>query len=126
MRYEKSFQHYLRGSRWTRFSLAKRDDVKVVFVLGGFISDKKESLKFLKDWSYGEEVVSLSDEEFRLLEKVLAFDGSPHYETITPEGLRVRDDYCVNNFTYNPYVVKNQLDYVIKNVRQRKSDIMTN
>lgn len=126
MRYEKSFQHYLRGSRWTRSSLAKRDDVKVVFVLGGFISDKKESLKFLKDWSYGEEVVSLSDEEFRLLEKVLAFDGSPHYETITPEGLRVRDDYCVNNFTYNPYVVKNQLDYVIKNVRQRKSDIMTN
>lgn len=121
MRYEKSFQHYLESSQWVRSVLAGRNDAKVVFVLGAFVAYRKESVKFLKDWSYGEEVVSLSDEEFRKLKEVLAFDGSPHYETITPEGLRLKDDYCVNSFTYNPYVVKNQLDYVINILCKKKS-----
>ncbi len=84
-------------SKSNRAEIAKRDDVKLVFVAeertpGGSDAYKK----YVEKWLADEETVTLSSDEFSRLRELFRFNGIPHYETITPSGRRVRDDLQLN------------------------------
>jgi hypothetical protein len=42
----------------------------------------------------------VTNADFTRLQELFRFNGIPHYETITPEGRRVRDDLRITGF-YN-------------------------
>ena len=67
----------------------------------------------MEEWMCGEEVLVISREEFVHFQKILNFSTTPHYETLTPEGFLVKDDYGINCFTYGPRVVNSQIEYLI-------------
>ena len=84
-------------SKSNRAEIAKRDDVKLVFVAeertpGGSDAYKK----YVEKWLADEETVTFSSDEFSRLRELFRFNGIPHYETITPSGRRVRDDLQMN------------------------------
>lgn len=47
-----------------------------------------------------EETICVTNADFTRLQELFRFNGIPHYETITPEGRRVRDDLRITGF-YN-------------------------
>ena len=53
----------------------------------------------------------VSNADFNRLQELFRFSGIPHYETITPDCRRVRDDLRINGF-YN-------FDYDLKNVKEK-------
>ncbi len=59
-----------------------------------------------------EETVCMTKADFARMEELFQFNGIPHYETITPDGCRVRDDLRINgydNFDYELERLKEKL-----------------
>jgi hypothetical protein len=54
----------------------------------------------VKEWLADEDAICVTGEDFRRFEELFRFNGIPHYETITPEGRRVRDDLQIDGY-YN-------------------------
>ena len=54
----------------------------------------------MKEWLADEETICLSNTDFTRFQELFRFNGIPHYETITPDGRRVRDDLNFNGY-YN-------------------------
>ncbi|MCH5302390.1 MAG: hypothetical protein J1E77_06070, partial [Prevotella sp.] len=54
--------------------------------------------KYVSEWLADEETVCLSNADFLRMQELFRFSGIPHYETITPDCRRVRDDLRVNGF----------------------------
>jgi hypothetical protein len=52
------------------------------------------------EWLADEETVCVTNADFTRLQELFRFGGIPHYETITPDCCRVRDDLRINGF-YN-------------------------
>ena len=91
----------IQQSKQLRAEIAKRDDVKLIFIAGESTQGGSEAYhKYVKEWLDGEEVICVSNEDFRRFEELFKFSGIPHYETITPDGQRVRDDLQINGY-YN-------------------------
>ena len=57
----------------------------------------------MAEWLANEETVCVTNDDFTRLQELFRFNGIPHYETITPDSRRVRDDLRIDgydNFDY--------------------------
>ncbi len=91
----------IQQSKQQRAEIAKRDDVKLIFIADESTPGGSEAYRnYVKEWLADEDAICVSNEDFRRFEELFHFSGIPHYETITPEGRRVRDDLQIDGY-YN-------------------------
>ena len=91
----------IQSSKELRAKIAQRDDVKLVFIAGEATAEGSEAYhKYVKEWLADEETICIPDTEFSRLQEYFRFNGIPHYETITPDGRRVGEEYRINGL-YN-------------------------
>jgi thiol-disulfide isomerase/thioredoxin len=100
-------------SKEQRAKIAQRDDVKLVFIAEERTSEGSDGYKkYVAEWLADEETVCLSKSDFNRMMELFRFNGTPHYETITPDGRRVRDDLRIDgydNFDYELERLKEKL-----------------
>ena len=102
----------IQNSKNLRAEIAKRDDIKLVFIAGERTAEGSDAYhNYVKEWLADEETVCLSNTDFTRQQELFHFNGIPHYETITPDGRRVRDDISFNGY-YN-------FDYVINRLKDK-------
>ena len=86
-------------SKKQRAEIAKRDDVKLVFIAGERTTEGSDAYKkYVAEWLADEETVCVTNADFTRLQELFRFGGIPHYETITPDYRRVREDLRVQGF----------------------------
>jgi thiol-disulfide isomerase/thioredoxin len=91
----------IQNSKNLRAEVAKRDDIKLIFIAGERTAEGSEAYhNYVKEWLADEETICLSNTDFTRMQELFRFNGIPHYETITPDGRRVRDDLNFNGY-YN-------------------------
>ena len=89
----------IQQSKELRAEIAKRDDVKLIFIAEENTPDGSDAYKkYVAEWLAGEEAVCVSNAEFSRLQEMFEFNGIPHYETITPDGYRVCEDYRLRGY----------------------------
>ena len=89
----------IQASKELRAKVAKRDDVKLVFIAGERTAEGSEAYhNYVNEWLAGEETVCLTNQDFARLQELFQFNGIPHYETITPDCRRVRDDLRISGY----------------------------
>ena len=102
----------IQQSKDKRAEIAKRDDVKLIFIAGERTTEGSEAYKkYVAEWLADEETVCVTNTDFTRLQELFRFNGIPHYETITPDCRRVRDDLQLQGF-YN-------FDYELKRLKER-------
>ena len=103
----------IQSSKAQRAEIAKRDDVKLVFIAGERTTEGSEAYKkYVAEWLAGEDAVCVTNADFRRLQELLEFSGIPHYETFTPDGRRVREDiqlHGLHNFDFELQSLKEKL-----------------
>ena len=86
-------------SKELRAEIAKRDDVKLIFIAEERTAEgSDEYRKYVSEWLADEETICMAKANFVRLQELFQFNGIPHYETITPDGCRVRDDLRINGY----------------------------
>ena len=86
-------------SKALRAEVAKRDDIKLVFIAEERTAEGSEAYhNYVKEWLADEETICVSTTDFTRMQELFRFNGIPHYETITPEGRRVRDDLQISGY----------------------------
>ena len=91
----------IQQSKQQRAEIAKRDDVKLIFIADESTPGGSEAYRnYVKEWLADEDAICVTGEDFRRFEELFQFSGIPHYETITPEGRRVREDLQIDGY-YN-------------------------
>ena len=91
----------IQSSKELRAEIAQRGDVKLVFIAGEATAEGSEAYhKYVKEWLADEETICIPHTEFSRLQEYFRFNGIPHYETITPDGRRVGEEYHINGL-YN-------------------------
>ena len=89
----------IQQSKELRAEIAKRDDVKLIFIAEENTPDGSDAYKkYVAEWLAGEEAVCVSNADFSRLQEMFEFNGIPHYETITPDGYRVSEDYRLRGY----------------------------
>ena len=102
----------IQSSKQKRDEIAKRDDVKLIFIAGERTTEGSDAYKkYVDEWLANEETVCVTNADFTRLQEMFRFNGIPHYETITPDCRRVRDDLQLQGF-YN-------FDYELKRLIER-------
>ena len=100
-------------SKELRAEIAKRDDVKLVFIAEERTAEgSDEYKKYVSEWLADEETICMTKADFARMEELFQFNGIPHYETITPDGCRVRDDLRIDgydNFDFELERIKEKL-----------------
>ena len=100
-------------SKELRAEIAKRDDVKLIFIAGERTTEGSDAYKkYVAEWLANEETVCVTNADFTRLQELFQFNSIPHYETITPDCRRVRDDLRINgydNFDYELERLKEKL-----------------
>ena len=105
----------IQSSKQKRAEIAKRDDVKLVFIAEERTVDGSDSYKkYVAEWLADEETVCVNYADFARLQELFHFNGIPHYETITPDCHRVRDDLQVQGF----YGIINGLERLKEKLKQ--------
>ena len=103
----------IQSSKDKRAEIAKRDDVKLIFIAGERTTEGSDAYKqYVAEWLSNEETVCVTDTDFTRLQELFRFNGIPHYETITPDCRRVRDDLRIDgydNFDYELTRLKERL-----------------
>ena len=103
----------IQNSKNLRTEVAKRDDIKLIFIAGERTPEGSEAYhNYVKEWLADEETICLSNTDFTRMQELFRFNGIPHYETITPDGRRVRDDLNFNgdyNFDFTLNRLKEKL-----------------
>ena len=103
----------IQESKELRAEIAKRDDVKLIFIAGERTKEGSDAYKkYVAEWLANEETICLTNADFTRLQELFQFNGIPHYETITPDGRRVRDDLRIDgyhNFEYELERLKEKL-----------------
>ena len=75
--------------------------MKLIFIAGERTTEGSDAYKkYVAEWLADEETICVTNADFTRLQELFRFNGIPHYETITPEGRRVRDDLRITGF-YN-------------------------
>jgi len=101
----------IQQSKNLRAEIAKRDDVKLVFIAGENTAEGSEAYhKYVDEWLADEETVCITNADFRRLQELFQFNGIPHYETITPDCRRVRDDLSIDGFHNFDFELKRLLE----------------
>ena len=89
----------IQESKELRAEIAKSNDVKLVFIAGERTKEGSDAYKqYVAEWLADEETVCLTNAEFMRLQELFQFNGIPHYETITPDGRRVREDLSISGY----------------------------
>ena len=89
----------IQQSKELRAEIAKRDDVKLIFIAEESTPDGSDAYKkYVAEWLAGEEAVCVSNAEFSRLQELFEFNGIPHYETITPDCSRVSEDLRLRGY----------------------------
>ena len=102
----------IQESKELRAEMAKRDDVKLVFIAGERTTEGSDAYKkYVAEWLANEETVCVSNADFSRLQELFRFNGIPHYETITPDCRRVRDDLQINGF--------HNFDFELKKLKEK-------
>ena len=102
----------IQESKNLRAEIAKRDDVKIIFIAGERTTDGSDAYKkYVAEWLADEETVCITNTDFTRLQELFHFNGIPHYETITPDCRCVRDDLRINGY-YN-------FDYEMKRLKEK-------
>ena len=95
----------IQQSKDLRARIAKRDDVKLIFIAGERTAEGSEAYhKYIDEWLADEETICITNNDFSRMQELFRFNGIPHYETITPDCRRVRDDLRIDgyyNFDYD-------------------------
>jgi hypothetical protein len=103
----------IQASKELRAEIAKRDDVKLIFIAGEHTTEGSDAYKkYVAEWLADEETVCVTNADFARLQELFRFNGIPHYETITPDCRRVRDDLRIDgydNFDYELNQLKEKL-----------------
>jgi thiol-disulfide isomerase/thioredoxin len=103
----------IQSSKALRAEIAKRDDVKLIFIAGERTTEGSDAYKkYVAEWLADEETVCVTNADFRRLQELLEFSGIPHYETFTPDGRRVREDiqlHGLHNFDFELQSLKEKL-----------------
>ena len=101
----------IQSSKQKRAEIAKRNDIKLVFIAGERTTEGSDGYKkYVAEWLADEETICLTYQDYARLQELFGFNGIPHYETITPEGYRVRDDLRISNFYNFDYDVQRLKD----------------
>ena len=104
----------IQESKELRAEIAKRNDVKLVFIAGERTKEGSDAYKqYVAEWLANEETVCLTNAEFMRLQELFQFNGIPHYETITPDGRRVREDLSIHG--YDDF--ENELQWVLEKLK---------
>ena len=91
----------IQSSKDLRTKIAKRDDIKLVFIAEERIAGGSDAYKkYVAEWLADEETICITNAEFARMQELFQFNGIPHYETFTPDCRRVRDDLRFNGY-YN-------------------------
>ena len=86
-------------SKELRAEIAKRDDVKLIFIAGERTTEgSDEYKKYVSEWLADEETICVTKSDFVRLQELFQFNSIPHYETITPDCRRVCDDLRINGY----------------------------
>ena len=102
----------IQSSKDIRAEIAKRDDVKLIFIAGERTAEGSEAYhQYVKEWLADETTICLINAEFTRLQELFRFNGIPHYETITPDCRRVRDDLQIHGF--------HGFDYEMQNLKEK-------
>ena len=89
----------IQGSKNLRAEIAKRDDIKLIFIAGERTAGGSEAYhRYVKQWLADEETICLTSNDFGRLRELFRFNGIPHYETITPDCRQVRDDLRIDGY----------------------------
>jgi len=103
----------IQESKELRAEIAKRDDVKLIFIAGERTKEGSDAYKkYVAEWLANEETICLTNADFTRLQELFQFNGIPHYETITPDCRRVREDLSIggyHNFEYELERLKEKL-----------------
>lgn len=101
----------IQQSKNLRAEIAKRNDVKLIFIAGESTAEGSEAYhKYVNEWLADEETVCITNSDFRRLQEMFQFNGIPHYETITPDCRRVRDDLRIDGFHNFDFELKRLLE----------------
>lgn len=104
----------IQDSKNLRAEIAKRDDVKLVFIAGERTTEGSDAYKkYVAKWLADEETVCVTDADFTRLQELFRFNGIPHYETITPDCRRVREDLRISGYE----IFENQLQRLLEKLR---------
>lgn len=82
----------IENSRQLRDSIAKRQDIEMVFITSERYSPQKEYDEYAEKHLKGEECYRIPDEDYRRLMALFCFNGIPHYELVAPDGRIVERD----------------------------------
>ena len=105
----------IQESKELRAEISKRDDVKLVFIAGERTTEGSDAYKkYVAEWLADEETVCVTNDDFTHLQELFHFSGIPHYETITPDGRRVRDDLQIRGFYNFDHELKKLMERVKK------------
>jgi hypothetical protein len=89
----------IQESKDLRAKIAKRDDVKLIFIAGERTAEGSDAYhQYVNEWLADEETVCLSNADFNRLRDLFQFNGIPHYETITPDGRRVSENLRISGY----------------------------
>ena len=89
----------IQASKDLRAKIAKRDDVKLIFIAGEQTAEGSEAYhQYVSEWLADEETVCLANADFNRLRDLFQFNGIPHYETITPDCRRVAENLAVSGY----------------------------
>ena len=102
----------IQASKELRARVAKRDDVKLIFIAGECTAEGSEAYhNYVNEWLADEETVCLTNRDFDRLRELFQFNSIPHYETITPDGRRVREDLSIHGY--------DDFDYELKRLKEK-------
>ena len=102
----------IEDSKNLRAEIAKRNDVKLVFIAGERTTEGSDAYKkYVVEWLADEETVCVTDADFTRLQELFRFNGIPHYETITPDCHRVRDDLRISGYA--------KFDYELEQLKEK-------
>ena len=89
----------IQSSKNLRKEIAKRDDIKLIFIAGERTAEGSEAYhNYVKEWLGDETTICLTNEGFSRLQELFKFNALPHYETITPDCQRVSDFYQIHGY----------------------------
>ena len=78
----------IQNSKQLRAEIAKRDDVKIIFIADEKTAGGSDAYKkYVAEWLADEETICLTNADFSRLRELFHFNAIPHYETITPDCL---------------------------------------
>ena len=102
----------IQASKELRARVAKRDDVKLIFIAGERTAEGSEAYhNYVNEWLADEKTVCLTNRDFDRLRELFQFNSIPHYETITPDGRRVREDLSIHGY--------DDFDYELQRLKEK-------